>query len=141
MRCCGRASPRRNDKDLPWINQVGIANLLPVRLVNDSVARAHAVVEVANAPEAVAAGDGGGRDLRHEHSGGRASVERNVGHCRRKSVANVERHLGACAHRTGNRLNLVQPDAVAAGYNPFVDRDRKTSIRPAFTELTKLSFR
>src|SRR6266404_5931110 len=61
----GRASPRRKDKDLAWINQVGIADLLPVRLVNYGVARAVAVGEAADAPEAVAAGDGGGRDLRH----------------------------------------------------------------------------
>src|SRR6266403_3642116 len=71
-RCCGRASPRRKDKDLAWINQVGIADLLPVRLVNDGVARAVAVGEAADAPEAVAAGDGGGRDLRHDHGGGGA---------------------------------------------------------------------
>ena len=41
---------RRKDKDLPGINQVGIADLLPVRLVDDGVARARAVGEAANAP-------------------------------------------------------------------------------------------
>src|SRR6266566_5384487 len=48
---------RRKDKDLARMNQVGIADLLPVRLVNDGVARARAVGEAADAPEAVAAGD------------------------------------------------------------------------------------
>ena len=61
---------RRKDKDLAGINQVGIADLLPVRLVNDGVARARAVGVAAEAPEAVAAGDGGGCDLRHDHGGG-----------------------------------------------------------------------
>src|SRR5258707_15016105 len=70
-------SARRKDKDLAWINQVGIADLLPVRLVNYGVARARAVGEAADAPEAVAAGDGWGRYLRHDHSGGRASVWQN----------------------------------------------------------------
>src|SRR5258708_35329652 len=63
-RCCGRASPRRKDKDLAWINHVGIADLLPVRLVNDGVARARAVGETTYAPEAVHAGYDGGSDIR-----------------------------------------------------------------------------
>src|SRR5260370_34345716 len=67
-------SARRKDKDLAWINQVGIADLLPVRLVNYGVARARAVGEAADAPEAVAAGDGGGRDPRHDPGRGRPSV-------------------------------------------------------------------
>jgi hypothetical protein len=69
-----RASLRRKDKDLAGINQVGIADLFPVRLVNDGVPRAGAVGAAAEAPEAVAAGDGGGHDLRHDHGGGRTSV-------------------------------------------------------------------
>src|SRR5258708_12281368 len=52
-RCCGRASPRRKDKDLAWINQVGIADLLPVRLVIYAVARARAVGQPPDPPEAV----------------------------------------------------------------------------------------
>ncbi len=64
-------SLRRKDEDLPGINQIGITDLLPVRLVDDRVARARAIREVADAPEAIAAGDGGGRDLRHDHGGGR----------------------------------------------------------------------
>src|ERR1700730_4924369 len=73
-RCYGRASLRRKDKDLAGINQVGIADLLPIRLVNDGVAGARAVGAGAEAPEAVAAGDSGSRDLRHDHGGGRTSV-------------------------------------------------------------------
>src|ERR1700682_5569234 len=68
---------RRKDKDLAGINQVGIADLFPVRLVNDGVARARAVGVAAEAPKAVAAGDGGGHDLRHDHGGGRVSVWQN----------------------------------------------------------------
>ena len=37
-------------------------------------------------------------------------------------------HLGAGAYRTGIRLHLVQPHAVAAGPYPFIDRHRKSSI-------------
>jgi hypothetical protein len=32
-------------------------------------------------------------------------------------VGNCERHVGARVHRTRIRLNLVQPDAVAAGHD------------------------
>ena len=59
------------------VYQMRIADLLPVRLVNYGVARACTVGQAAEAPEAVAAGDGGGRDLRHDHGGGRASVWQN----------------------------------------------------------------
>jgi len=65
------ASLRRKDKDLAGMYQIRIADLLPIRLVNYGVARACTVGEAAEAPEAVAAGDGGGCDLRHNHGGGR----------------------------------------------------------------------
>ena len=60
-------SPCRKDKDLAGIDQVWIADLRPVCLVNYGVAGARTVREVAEAPEAVTAGDNGGRDLRHDH--------------------------------------------------------------------------
>ena len=56
---CLAVSPRRKDKDLARVNQIRIADLLPVRLVNDGIARAHTISEPAEAPEAIAAGDGG----------------------------------------------------------------------------------
>jgi hypothetical protein len=59
---------------LARVNQIRIADLLPVRLVNDGIARAHTISEPAEAPEAIAAGDGGGCDLRQDHGGGRASA-------------------------------------------------------------------
>src|SRR5258708_30641011 len=71
---CFAVSPRRKDKDLARVNQVRIADLLPVGLVNDGIARAHTIPEAAEAPEAIAAGDGGGCDLRQDHGGGRASA-------------------------------------------------------------------
>ena len=49
-------SPCWKDKYLAGINQVGIADLRPVCLVNYGVAGARTVREVAEAPEAVAAG-------------------------------------------------------------------------------------
>ena len=139
---------------LAGINQVGIADLLPVRLVNDGVSRASAVGVAAETPEAIAAGDRGSRDLRHNHGEGEPPSGRTVDDGGRQlrllcsgnvrplgrrglrrqrrggqSVGNVERYLGARAHRTGTRPQLVQPDAVAAGHDPFIDRERKTSIR------------
>jgi hypothetical protein len=44
-------------------------------------------------------------------------------------VGNFKRHLGMCAHRAGIRPHFVNPDAVAQRRNPFINRDRKTSIR------------
>src|SRR5439155_12823290 len=70
----------RKDKDLAGVNQIRIADLFPVRLVNDGIARAHTISEPAEAPEAIAAGDGGGCDLRQNHGGGRASVWQNGRH-------------------------------------------------------------
>jgi len=40
-----------------------------------------------------------------------------------------QRHLGTCAHCAGIRPHFVNPDAVAQRRNPFINRDRKTSIR------------
>ena len=40
-----------------------------------------------------------------------------------------QRHLGTCAHCAGIRPHFVNPDAVAPRRNPFINRDRKTSIR------------
>jgi hypothetical protein len=48
-------SRRWKDKDLAGVNQIRIADLLPVRVVNDGVPRAHTIGVAAEAPEAVAA--------------------------------------------------------------------------------------
>ena len=62
-----RASLRGHDKNLARIDHVGVADLFLVGLVDDSVARAGAIGELAETPETVAAGDRRGRDLRHDH--------------------------------------------------------------------------
>src|ERR1019366_4660704 len=77
---CFSLSRRWKDKDLAGVNQIWIANLFPVRLVNEGVARAHSIGVAAEAPEAVAAGDSGRCNLRHNHGGGRASVWQNGRH-------------------------------------------------------------
>ena len=77
---CFLLSRRWKDKDLAGVNQIRIADLLPVRVINDGVARAHTIGVAAEAPEAVAAGNGGGCNLRDDHGGGQASVWQNGGH-------------------------------------------------------------
>lgn len=52
--------------------------MFPVRLVNDGVPRAGAVGVVAEAPEAVAAGDGGSDDLVNAIAPGPTQVERTA---------------------------------------------------------------
>jgi hypothetical protein len=69
----------RKDKDLAGINAIGISDLVPVRLVNDGVSQARAVVDAADTPEAVAAGYDRGRDLGQDHGGPGASVRQRGG--------------------------------------------------------------
>jgi hypothetical protein len=96
---CLAVSPRRKDKDLARVNQIRIADLLPVRLVNDGIAGAHTIPEAAEAPEAIAAGDGGGCDLRQDHGGGRAFARqsgRHRGHQLRLLCAAARMELAIC---------------------------------------------
>src|SRR5215213_2927452 len=74
-----RASLRGKHKDLAGIDQVGIADLPPVRLVDDGVAHAGAVRGLAETPEAIAARDRGGRDFWYHHGGGRRTPVRQDG--------------------------------------------------------------
>src|ERR1700731_785325 len=76
----------RKDKDLPGINAIGISDLVPVRLVNDGVSQARAVVDAADAPEAVAAGYDRGRDLGQDQGGPGASVRQRGGGSRVRLV-------------------------------------------------------
>src|SRR5215211_3845117 len=75
-----RSFVRRKHKGLTRMDQIWIMNLTPVGFVNDVVARACTVGEVAEAPEAVAGGDGS------RCVGGQVSVCQNRRACEPRPV-------------------------------------------------------
>ncbi len=100
----GRSPPlvRRQHEDLAGVDQIGIADLGLVGVVDHRVALAAPVGALADPPEVVAAGDLGGVDLRH--------VDRGV----RVALRDLPRIRGRRRHTGRGRPGAIGPGGQAA---------------------------